>query len=197
MAYLEVLAHLQNQFSGQLVLYVDDLAKVLGKSDKAVANLIARDGLPFNIKTIGAMRCVSVYEVAQWLSSDQGMAQESVAMGPVPSARGKFKPFRPLPMTEKPEQLSPPKVQAPNGKFAPALLAMRHRQAKSMGRFVQGLRIIDDVVFMNEVMEKLFYTADLLAACYVVTVRRLALKDAKVPSGACQASCRLIHAANC
>src|SRR5450756_1291023 len=65
----QVIAHLQSQFSGQLVLYVDDIAKVLGKSDKAISNLIARKGLPFKIKTVGGLRCVDIFQVAQWLSS--------------------------------------------------------------------------------------------------------------------------------
>ena len=58
------------------MLYVEDLATVLGKSEKAVANLIARDGLPFNIKTIGRRRCASVHQVAQWLASDSDAVTE-------------------------------------------------------------------------------------------------------------------------
>ena len=82
-----VLAHLQHQFSGQMVLDVDDLAKVLGRSDRAISNLIARDALPFKVKTVGAKRCVDIFQVAQWLSSDEAMATESVKVDATPPQR--------------------------------------------------------------------------------------------------------------
>lgn len=74
---------LETQFPGQLVLYVADIAKILGKSDKAISNLMARKSLPFQVKTVGRARCVDVYQVAQWLSSDTSLADE-VAGGPEP-----------------------------------------------------------------------------------------------------------------
>jgi hypothetical protein len=77
MEFSVVLNHLQSQYSGQLVLYVDDIAKVLGKSDKAISNLIARDALPFKVKTVGGLRCTDIFQVAQWLASDQDIAEES------------------------------------------------------------------------------------------------------------------------
>lgn len=181
MDFSVVLAHLQTQFSGQLVLYVDDLAAVLGKSDKAVSNLIARKALPFKVKTVGGLRCVDIFQVAQWLSSDQDVAQESVVVDsqPLPS-KVKSTPVRPTKLTKGQEEL--PSVEAPalTGKVAAMILKMRQRQATAMGRFVHALRSIDDAVFMNEVMEKLFFTADLLSSSYVVTIKRLAPKGANV-----------------
>lgn len=177
MDFSVVLNHLQSQFSGQLVLYVDDIAKVLGKSDKAISNLIARDALPFNVKTVGGLRCVDIFQVAQWLSSDEDMAKQGVGVQAKPTPpKLESKPVKPTKLTKVQEQAAP----APTGKVAAMLLKMRHSHAAAMGRFVHGLRSIDDVVFMNEVMEKLFYTADLLSSSYVVTIKKLAPKGAKV-----------------
>lgn len=176
-----ILAHLQNQFSGQLVLYVDDIAKVLGKSDKAISNLIARDALPFKVKTVGGLRCIDIFQVAQWLSSDQDLAEESALVDAKPSQiKIKSKPVKPTKLTQGQEQFPPDEAPALTGKVAAMLLKMRHSQATAMGRFVYGLRNSDDFVFMNEVMEKLFYSADLLSSSYVVTIKRLATKGAKV-----------------
>ena len=128
MDFSVVLNHLQNQFSGQLVLYVDDIAKVLGKSDKAISNLIARDALPFKVKTVGGcLRCIDIFQVAQWLSSDQDLAGEGVEADAKPSSpKFKSKPVKPSKLTKGPEQL--PEVEAPalTGKVAAMLLKMRH-----------------------------------------------------------------------
>ena len=66
---------LQAQFPGQLVLYVGDIAKILGKSKKGISNLVARNNLPFQVKTVGRARCVDVFQMAQWLSSDASVAR--------------------------------------------------------------------------------------------------------------------------
>ena len=174
MDFSVVLTHLHNQFAGQLVLYVDDIAKVLGKSDKAISNLIARDALPFKVKTVGGLRCIDIFQVAQWLSSDQDMAKESVVVNSTPSLpKVKSKPAKVFKLTKGQVLLNSDEAPALTGNMAAMLLKMRHGQAIAMGRFVHGLRDIDDVVFMNEVMEKLFYTADLLSSSYVVTIKRL------------------------
>lgn len=184
MDFSVVLNHLQNQFSGQLVLYVDDIAKVLGKSDKAISNLIARDALPFKVKTVGGLRCIDIFQVAQWLSSDQDLADESVEADAKPSPpKFKSKPEKSVKaskLTKGQEQLLAVEAPALTGKVAAMLLKMRHGQAAAMGRFVHSLRNVDDVVFMNEVIEKLFFTADLLSSSYVVTIKKLAPEGAKL-----------------
>jgi hypothetical protein len=43
MDFSVVLNHLQDLYLGQLVLYCDDIAKILRTSDKAIDHLIARD----------------------------------------------------------------------------------------------------------------------------------------------------------
>lgn len=182
-----VLTHLQNQFSGQSVLYVDDIAKVLGKSEKAVSNLITRDALPFKVKVVGGLRCTDIFQVAQWLVSDQDMAQEClVADVRPPSPEVKSRSVKPPRVTKG--QKTPLSNAAPvlTGKVAAMLLAKRHDQATAMGRFVHGLRNIDDLVFMNAVMEKHFYAADLLSSSYVVTLKKLSPKGAKIFADECR-----------
>lgn len=179
MEFSVVLNHLQNQFSGQLVLYVDDIAKVLGKSDKAISNLIARDALPFKVKTVGGLRCIDIFQVAQWLASDEDIAEESVA-SEVRLSPSKVKSTR-VRGTTLAEVKKHPSGEAPalTGKMAAVLLKMRYSQASAMGRFVHGLRENNDFLFMTEVIEKLFYTTELLSSSYVVIVKRLALIGAK------------------
>ena len=128
-----ILAHLQNQFSGQLVLYVDDIAKVLGKSDKAISNLIARDALPFKVKTVGGLRCIDIFQVAQWLSSDQDMAQESFVDARPPPSKVKSTPVRSTRLTKGQEQFPSTEAPALTGKAAAILLKMRHAQASVCG----------------------------------------------------------------
>src|SRR5664279_787354 len=155
MDFAFVLNYIQNQFSGQLVLYVDDMAKLLGKSDKAIAELIARDTLPFKVKTVGRQRCVDIFQVAQWMSSYEDQSMESV------SAKSKASPskLKPRPGRAAQVQAPGPSIVAPGltGHAAAKLLKMRHSQATDLGRFVYELESQEEMAFMNEVMEKLFY----------------------------------------
>jgi len=184
MDFSVVLNHLQGQFPGQMVLYVDDIAKILGKSDKAVANLIARNGLPFKVKQVGGMRCVDIFQVSQWLSSDPEVAQQSVEDAVAPkSLRGR--PAKPV-VLSKPVLLpdSAPstsgKPAALTGKMAAMILQMQHTQAISMGRFVQSLRDVDAAHFMDAVMEKLFFCTGLMESSFVVRIKRIAPKGASL-----------------
>ena len=174
MDFPSTLSYVQNQFPGQLVLYVNDIAKILRKSDKAVSDLITRHQLPFQVKTVGRLRCVDIFQVAQWLSSGQEPSNELISSPTKPPpSKGKPRPIKPVkaPLVDEP---------APTGKVAAMLLKMRHSQAEAMGRFVYDLESPDDMAFMNEVMEKLFYTADLLTSGFVVTVKKLSPVGAKV-----------------
>lgn len=60
--------HVQGLYPGQLVLHVDDIAKILGRSRKAVSELIGRDSLPFQVKKVAGRLCVDIFQVAQWQS---------------------------------------------------------------------------------------------------------------------------------
>lgn len=183
MDYSNILDYLQLRFAGQLVLYVDDMAVVLGKSEKAIANLIARKALPFKVKTVGGLRCVDIFQVAQWLSSDEDMAADSIAaeVSPTPS-KLKPKSAKPVKLIQLQESVPAEAPPVLTGKLAAKLLSMRPGQTAALGRFVHSLRNIDDVVFMNDVLEKLFYTVDMLSSSYLVTLKRLAPKGSKVLS---------------
>ena len=180
MEFSLVLNHLQNQFSGSMVLYVDDIAKILGKSDKAVSNLIARDALPFRVKTVGGKRCVDIFQIAQWFSSDVDMAQECVAPTAETSRpkvntehRTSVRPIRPIKLAQAHKQPSSTERPALTGTMAAAILKMRHAQSASIGRFIHGLPNDDEVAFMWEVMEKLFSNDDNPSTGYVVTIKKL------------------------
>lgn len=68
---MNVLTQLQAQFPDRLVLYAPDIARVLGKSEKALGHLIARGQLPFPLKKLGGKHCVSLHHVAEWLESTE------------------------------------------------------------------------------------------------------------------------------
>jgi hypothetical protein len=76
----DVLTHLQAQFPGQLVLYTPDLARVLGKSEKALAHIIARGQLPFAVKKLGGKHCVSIFHVAEWLAAAEEGSETPTAV---------------------------------------------------------------------------------------------------------------------
>lgn len=76
---MNVLTQLQAQFPDRLVLYAPDLAKVLGKSEKALGHLIARGQLPFAVKKLGGKHCVSIFHVAEWLASTDDPEPVTVA----------------------------------------------------------------------------------------------------------------------
>ena len=52
------------------MLYSDEVAQLLGKTAAAMARLIERGQLPFDVKTLVGRRCVSVKALAEWLESD-------------------------------------------------------------------------------------------------------------------------------
>jgi len=178
MDFSVVLNHLQSQFSGQLVLYPKDIAKVLGKSEKAIAHLIARSQLPFKVKMLGGHRCVGIYEVAQWLASDQEVAQDVAApptIKPSKAAKAVVAVKGPK-MLKRPEVASASEKPGRKGLMVDKILAMRHDAPQVMARFANSLRDANAVVFMHEVLEELFYPRDMLTANYVVTVKRFASK---------------------
>ncbi len=176
----EVLSYLQSQFAGQLVLYVDDLAKVLGKSPKAIAELISRNKLPFKIKMVGGLRCVDIFQIATWMSNVPGAAREAAQQALVAPSNGRPSKSRRSASAAPPEGLHPevPK-EKPTPMFA-SLLQMRHDYVGRMSQFVFELHDPDEVLFMNEVAEKLFFSENLLQSSFAVTVRKLAPPNFKL-----------------
>ena len=174
MSSSEVISHLQTQFSGQMVLYVDDIAQVLGRSEKAIAHLISRKKLPFEVKMVGGLKCVDIFQVAHWLSSKAELKSTDLEMLPT-AAPASVKVKSKRPKASAPDKLAEPASKEPlTGLMAAEILRSRHKFKAPMQRFVAGLRNSDEVAFMQEVQEKLFYSANLLASSYVVSIRKLA-----------------------
>lgn len=177
-----VLSHLQNQFSGQLVLYIDDIAKVLGKSDKAISNLIARKSLPFEIKKVGGSRCVDIFQVAQFLASDAEVGQQVVEK-PARAPKS-IKAVRAASIDHKagkaPPVTAPALSAALMSPMAAKILKMRHGYSEFMGRLSLQKQNSDELLFLQELSERLFFSADSLALSFVATVRKLAPKGYKV-----------------
>lgn len=168
----QVVAHLQQQFAGQLVLYVADMAKILGKSEKAISGLIARDGLPFKVKTLGGLRCVDVFQVAQWLVSSEGVVSEvltSPALS-VPSAASRKR--------QSPDASS--KTLLPS--MALQVLSMRHDHVEALQRMVFGLRDVEELLFMQEVVESLADARLGLSPRYVVNIRTVRMSRSAIRS---------------
>lgn len=78
-----ILKDLRSQFGAKKsVLYADEIASLLGKSEQALANLKARGGLPFPVSKVGGRLCASIYDVADWLAGDTPSAAPSSAKTP-------------------------------------------------------------------------------------------------------------------
>jgi hypothetical protein len=88
---------LQGQFPGRVVLYVEDLVKILGKTKRALDGLIARKQLPFKIRKFGGRWCVDILQVAAWLAAD-------AIFEPTPVEAGAPKPVKPPGRPRKPTE---------------------------------------------------------------------------------------------
>lgn len=185
MDFERVKESLQAQFPGQLVLYVGDIAKILGKSEKAISNLMARNSLPFHVKTVGRARCVDIYQVAQWLSSDATLSDE-VAGGQAPHQAAKeLQPSALLSNILKDRQAhgesdaSRVLVQAPTtepefGPYAKAILERRKADVRRLQGFVTGLQGMENMGFMLEVLDEMVFGSALARLTYSVTFGNLA-----------------------
>lgn len=142
----------------------------MGRSEKAISELIARKSLPFEIKKVGGLRCVDIFQVAQWVSSKAELSKDVVKQ---PTAALKSNSKRPK--SSVPEKLAEPDSKEPlTGLMAAEILKARRKFMAPMQRFVSCLRSPEEAAFMHEVQEKLFYSENLLASSYVVTIRKLA-----------------------
>lgn len=69
MSYETVLADLRGLFGKKSVLYPEDVGVLLG-SDSVLAQKVGMGvGLPIKIKSVKGRSCVSIYDMADWLSS--------------------------------------------------------------------------------------------------------------------------------
>jgi len=162
-----------------MVLYVDDIAKVLRKSKKAISELIARKDLPFEIKVVGRCRCIDIFQIAQWLASDARMAQQVVA--PPVNVPASVKVAK---AAKKVGNNRAAQHQVPDGalmsSMAGEILKMRHDYSDFMGRlFCYGVGR-DELLLLQELSERLFFSSDQLNSSYVASFRKLAPKGHKV-----------------
>jgi len=182
-----VLKYLQSQFSGAMVLYVEDIAMILGKSKKATSHLASRNELPFKIKKVGGFRCVDIFQVAQWFASDAEVAQEATQVAPAAlSIEAKAKGVKVTPgaptrgkMPAQSQDVAEHDESA-FGFMALNILKERKAQMLSLQRFVCGLSDPIEKAFMGDVVEKMFFSENLLSPSYGVTLKRLAPQYFKV-----------------
>lgn len=157
----QILQHIQAQYPGQLVLYAADLAKLLGKTEKALSHLITRDQLPFELKSLGGRKCVDIFQVASWLTSG---VEEAAAAGPELRGRRSADAARAA-------SASPPRQRA-SGSIGARLMELRHEAARNMRRLAAECRDIEDAGFFNEFSEGLLSQACVSAGRWTVVYTR-------------------------
>lgn len=168
-----VLQNLQTRFPGQLVLYVKDLALILGKSEKALANLISRGSLPFQVKLIGNLRCVDIFQIAQFLSTDIDQAELGDVLKPLPA-----KPAAKTSTTKRPaKETATSKAPLLSG-IALQIMQMRHENCMALSRFARSLSDPQEQQFLLDVVECIAFAADPPLANFVVTCSIRAFDDA-------------------
>lgn len=158
----QILQHIQAQYPGQLVLYAADLAKVLGKTEKALAHLISRDQLPFELKSVGGRKCVDIFQVASWLTSG---VEQAAASGSEPRGSRNTDAARPA-------SVRFPKQRASKGSIGARLMEMRHEAARNMRRLGAECYDIQDAAFFNELAEGLLSQAGVPGGRWTVVYTR-------------------------
>ena len=155
-----VLQNLQTRFPGQLVLYVKDIAVILGKSEKALANLISLGSLPFQVKLVGNLRCVDVYQIAQFLSTDIDQVELAEVLKPLP--------LKNVSTSLPSKKAKVIKAPAPTG-IALQIMQMRHDHAMALSRFAKCLSDPLAQQFMQDVAERIAFAPGLPVVNFVVT----------------------------
>ena len=135
MSKAEILAFIQSLYPGQVVLYSDQLARLIGKTEKALSELINRGTLPFKPKLLGGRRCVDIFTVAEWLNTD------ALLDGAIPEA-----PL--LKPTKKPTEAKLRKSLASD------LMKMRYEAANAMSRFAPNLADEVERGFLLELVDE-------------------------------------------
>lgn len=177
---------LQAQFPGQLVLHARDIAKILGMSERVIADLMLRRRLPFQVKTIGRTRCVDIFQVAEWLSSDVTLVDD-VSSGLPPKLAPKVsgpgtaltKPARTVRQVQIEDVdarvvATSPTLEPEFGPFAQAILQRRKADVRRLQGFAVALPGMDDLAFMLEVLDEMVFGSPLARLTYKVSFGNLA-----------------------
>ena len=188
MDFEHVLASLQAQFEGQMVLYPGDLAKILGKSERSIQHLMKRSHLPFQIKFVGQARCVDIFQVAKWLSSDAAMAMEVADAQAAPRGSKGLRTSPQIARTgpslavahgegqgERATKKLPRNDEA-YGPFARMILERRKADALRLQGFALGLSERDNLAFMLEVLDAFVLGSTHVQSTYLVTLGNLSPK---------------------
>ena len=72
----EALSYLESKFEGQVFLFDNDLAKILGKTERQLIQMRYRGTFPFFVHYIGRNPAVSIREVAEMLSKKKEPGEE-------------------------------------------------------------------------------------------------------------------------
>ena len=139
----QVLSHLQAQYPGQVVLYAAELAKVLGKTEKALAHLISRDRLPFELKSLGGRKCVDIFQLADWLATggQEGVSPEQTgAVRPKGAGRGA-------------QSAGERKPRGAKSSIGARLMEMRHQAATVARRLAASCVDPQEAAFLVELAE--------------------------------------------
>ena len=159
-----ILEHLQAQYPGQFVLYAGDLAKILGKSEKALAHLISRGQLPFALKTVGGRKCVDIYRLAEWLAQDG----EEVNDAPDVAIRNR-KGAAPKAQAESAGAIKP---RGSKSRIGAHLMEMRHRAAMAVTRVCTTCEDSAEAGFLSEFAAGLLAQPGVPATNWTVTCVR-------------------------
>jgi hypothetical protein len=84
---------LSSRFPDQMVLYLDDIVKVLATTKRAVEGLIQRRCFPFETRKVGGRLCVDIIQVARYLANEQSDVS-SVTMPKPAHQAGAAKPAK-------------------------------------------------------------------------------------------------------
>lgn len=79
MTYADALADLKADFGKKKVLTPEDIAPYIGKSPAAQAALRSRKAFPIPSKELGGRIVISIYDLARFISDDDGEAPPSAA----------------------------------------------------------------------------------------------------------------------
>jgi hypothetical protein len=148
---------LQSQYPGRVVLYADDIAKILGKTKRSLDGLIARDGLPFRIKKLNGRWCTGILDVANWLSSDN-----QTETHPAPTAAS----------TRKGKTSPTPPSSNPRGRVSFAAELRKMRMARTFQTFCNKLSALasdDEREFVAEMLQSALPAEILMLDRYVET----------------------------
>lgn len=139
----QVLRYLQLRYNGQLVLYSGQIAEVLGRSEKALANLRERGTFPFRTKVLGGRMCVDIFQIAEWVAThdEDFMSALQTADSETCSTATPIRPTN--------------SRQSNRKGLGAKLMQMRYESARSIGRYLGAAANTLEADFLCEIAANL------------------------------------------